>query len=123
MGLFVVAAGVRWAIGRWDKARKAWRADWFRVKEAAERDVKVTFLPLRLESLLMSYCLRSCMQAALDQALEKQVLIVPVRAAEGIEGIVAIREDEIRQLRREVDKLGAVISDAQNLAHRNPEHS
>jgi hypothetical protein len=40
-GLFVVAMGVRWAIGRWDKVRKGWRADWGRVKEAAERDVQV----------------------------------------------------------------------------------
>ncbi len=63
------------------------------------------------------------MQAALDQALENQVLIVPVRAAEGIEGIVAKREDEMRQLRQEVDKLDAVISDSQNLAHRNPDHA
>jgi hypothetical protein len=54
------------------------------------------------------------MQAALDQALEKQVLIVPVRAAEGIEGIVAKRKDDIGQLRREVDKLDAVISESQN---------
>ena len=63
------------------------------------------------------------MQAALDQALENQVLIVPVRAAEGIEGIVAKREDEMRQLRQEVDKLDAVNSDSQNLAHRNPDHA
>ncbi|KAI0256400.1 hypothetical protein BJV78DRAFT_1273232 [Lactifluus subvellereus] len=97
-GLLVAAAGVRWAIGRWDKVRKGWRADWGRVREAAERDV----------------------QAALDEALEKQVLIVPMQAAEGIESIVVKREDEIRQLRREVDKLGAVASDTQNLADRGP---
>lgn len=41
-GLLVAAAGLRWAIGRWDKARKMWRGDWVRVKEAAERDVKVS---------------------------------------------------------------------------------
>jgi len=52
------------------------------------------------------------MQAALDEALEKQVLIVPVRAAEGIEGIVTKRENEMRQLRQEVDKLDAVISES-----------
>ena len=46
-GLLVAAVGVRWAIGRWDKARKMWRADWVRVKKAAERDVEV-FPPSRL---------------------------------------------------------------------------
>ena len=40
-GLLVMAAGVRWAIGRWDKVRKGWRADWGRVKEGAERDLQV----------------------------------------------------------------------------------
>jgi hypothetical protein len=43
-GLLVMAAGVRWAIGRWDKVRKGWRADWGRVKEAAERDVQVLWI-------------------------------------------------------------------------------
>ncbi len=57
---------------------------------------------------------RGRMQAALDQALEKQVLIVPVRAAEGIEGIVAKRRVEVGQLRREVDKLHAACSESQN---------
>ena len=42
-----------------------------------------------------------------------------MRAAEGIEGIVAKREGEIRQLRREVDKLGAAASDSSNLAGRS----
>jgi len=51
----------------------------------------------------------------LDEALETQVLVVPVHAADGVEEIIAKREDEIGQLRREVDKL----SDSQNLADRS----
>jgi hypothetical protein len=39
--LLGAAAGFRWAIGRWDKTRKMWKADWVRVKDAAERDVEV----------------------------------------------------------------------------------
>ncbi|KAI9442631.1 hypothetical protein H4582DRAFT_1929692 [Lactarius indigo] len=100
-GLLVAAAGVRWAIGRWDKARKAWRADWVRVKEAAERDV----------------------QTALDEALETQVLIVPVHAANGVEEIIAKREDEIGQMRREIDKLDTEVSDSQNLTDMRDIHS
>ena len=49
-------------------------------------------------------------QVTLDQALEKQVLIVPTRAAEGIESIVEKRKDEIGQLRLDVDKLPATES-------------
>jgi len=85
----VGAVGVRWAIGKWERARRAWREDWVRVKEAAERDVQI----------------------ALDEALETQVLSVPVHAAEAVEEIIAKREDEIGQMRREVDKL----SDSQSI--------
>jgi hypothetical protein len=46
-----------------------------------------------------------------------------MQAAEGIEGIVVKREDEITQLRKEVDKLGAVISDSQNSADRSADSS
>jgi hypothetical protein len=101
--LLGAAAGFRWAIGRWDKVRKMWRADWVRVKEAAERDVEVTVVSFFLgASLLTFYC---GYKTALDQVLEKQVLIVPVRAAEGIEGIITKRKEEIGQLTQEVDKL------------------
>jgi hypothetical protein len=54
------------------------------------------------------------LQATLNQALEKQVLIVPTRAAEGIERIVAKRKDEIGQLWLDVDKLPADTSESQN---------
>ena len=40
------------------------------------------------------------MQAAFNQALEKQVRIVPAQAAEGIKSIVTNREDELGQLWR-----------------------
>lgn len=42
--LLGAAAGFRWAIGRWDNMRKMWRADWIRVKEAAERDLEVCLI-------------------------------------------------------------------------------
>ena len=35
------------------------------------------------------------LQATLNKALEKQVLIVPTQAADGIEGIAAKHKDEI----------------------------
>ncbi|KAI0043668.1 hypothetical protein FA95DRAFT_1681772 [Auriscalpium vulgare] len=85
-GLLVAVGGVRWAIGRWERARRAWRADWVRVKEGAERDV----------------------EGALDETLEKQVLVVPIKASEGIEEIVARRADEIEVLKAEVSQIESV---------------
>ena len=112
--LLGAAAGFRWAIGRWDKMRKLWRADWIRVKEAAERDVEVITVSFLSWDVIADGFTVDVLQATLDQALEKQVLIVPTRAAEGIEGIVAKRKDEIEQLRLDVDKLPATLSEFQN---------
>ena len=53
--LLGAAAGFRWAIGRWDKVRKTWRADWSRVKEAAERDVEVTVVSCFLEASSLTF--------------------------------------------------------------------
>ena len=53
--LLGAAAGFRWAIGRWDKVRKTWRADWSRVKEAAERDVEVTVVSFFLEASSLTF--------------------------------------------------------------------
>ena len=109
--LLGAAVGFRWAIGRWDKMRKMWKADWIRVKEAAERDVEVITVSFLSRDVVADV---NALQATLDQALEKQVLIVPTRAADGIEGIVAKRKDEMAQLRLDVDKLPVTISDSQN---------
>lgn len=115
--LLGAAAGFRLAIGRWDKMRKVWRADWIRVKEAAERDVEVIIISFPSWVVIADGFIADVLQATLDQALEKQVLIVPTRAAEGIEGIVAKREDEIGQLRLDVDKLPVTTSESQNPSH------
>jgi len=40
------------------------------------------------------------MQAVFNQALERQVRIVPAQAVEGIESIVTNREDELGQLQQ-----------------------
>jgi hypothetical protein len=111
--LLGAAAGFRWAIGRWDKMRKMWRADWIRVKEAAERDVEVITVSFRSWDIIADGFTVDVLQAALDQALEKQVLIVPTRAADGIEGIVTKRKGEIGQLRLDVDKLPTTMSESQ----------
>lgn len=58
-GMLVGVVGVRWAIGKWERARRAWREDWVRVKEAAERDVQVRVAnqtPFTFFFLLNSKC-------------------------------------------------------------------
>lgn len=53
VGLLSVAVGVRWAIGRWEKAKRRWWEDWERVGQGLGRDLRVcamvpTSSPLRL---------------------------------------------------------------------------
>ena len=93
--------------------RKMWRADWIRVKEAAERDVEVTTVSFLCWDVIADGFNGGVLQVTLEQALEKQVLIVPMRAAEGIESIVAKRRDEMEQLRLDADKLPAT-TESQN---------
>ncbi|KAG8936802.1 hypothetical protein FRC02_011381 [Tulasnella sp. 418] len=38
-----VAGAVRWCVGRWNKTKKRFWADWNRVEEGLERDIKVEF--------------------------------------------------------------------------------
>ncbi|KAI0320794.1 hypothetical protein OF83DRAFT_1169057 [Amylostereum chailletii] len=83
VGMLVCLGGVRWAVGKWDRARKAWLADWTRMREGAARDVQTSF----------------------DHAMEAQVLAVPLRACDGIDALVTKRRDEVDQLKAEVSKI------------------
>lgn len=40
-GMLVCAVGVRWMVGRWERAKRRWWRDWERVGEGLERDLKV----------------------------------------------------------------------------------
>jgi hypothetical protein len=40
-GVLGALVGVRWGVGAWERAKKGWWADWDRVGEGLERDLKV----------------------------------------------------------------------------------
>lgn len=40
-GMLTALAGLRWAVGGWEKAKRKWWKDWDRVGEGLERDLKV----------------------------------------------------------------------------------
>lgn len=44
LGLLGGAAGVRWAIARFEKAKRKWWKDWARVSEGLGRDLRVRIL-------------------------------------------------------------------------------
>jgi hypothetical protein len=40
-GMLVAATGIRWMVGRWEKAKRQWWRDWDRVGQGLERDLTV----------------------------------------------------------------------------------
>ena len=42
VGMLGAALGVRWAVGRWEKAKRRWWKDWDRIGEGLDRDLKVS---------------------------------------------------------------------------------
>ncbi|KAH9892780.1 hypothetical protein C8Q73DRAFT_746561 [Cubamyces lactineus] len=88
VGMLGAVLGVRWAVGRWDKARKRWWKDWDRIGEGLERDLKAT----------------------LTRAMEQHVTLVPETACSGLEKIVTKRMAEVQELKGEVRTLEAELS-------------
>lgn len=43
-GILAGVAGLRWSVGRWEKAKRKFWADWERVEEGLTRDLVVGFL-------------------------------------------------------------------------------
>lgn len=43
LGLVGIAGSVRWAVGKWEKEKKKWWADWERIGQGLGRDLQVCF--------------------------------------------------------------------------------
>ncbi|KAI0744207.1 hypothetical protein C8Q80DRAFT_884452 [Daedaleopsis nitida] len=84
-GMLCAAVGVRWAVGRWERAKRRWWKDWDRIGEGLDRDLKAT----------------------LAQTMEDHVTVVPEIACSSLEGLVSKRKAETEELREEVQRLEA----------------
>ncbi|KAL5528140.1 TIM17 [Sanghuangporus sanghuang] len=82
-GMLGTLAGLRWAVGRWTKARERWFAAFGRVGEGLERD----------------------MNKVLGGVLDRQVCVVPNEACKGSHSLVERREKEIGEVEDEVEEL------------------
>ncbi|KAG1870352.1 hypothetical protein C8R48DRAFT_80680 [Suillus tomentosus] len=80
-GALAAVASIRWAVGKWERAKRKWIEDADRVGEGLKRDLKAT----------------------LDRGIEKNVAVVPMAAYQGLrelagkqqEGIDVVRSDLI----------------------------
>ncbi|KZT10701.1 uncharacterized protein LAESUDRAFT_721067 [Laetiporus sulphureus 93-53] len=82
-GMLAAVAGVRWAVGRFERAKKKWWKDYDRIGQGLERDLRTT----------------------LDQTLNERVLIIPERTCSGLEDFAVKRKEEIEELKEEVAAL------------------
>ncbi|RDX47937.1 hypothetical protein OH76DRAFT_1405492 [Lentinus brumalis] len=88
VGMLGAAVGVRWAVGRWEKAKRRWWKNWDRIGEGLERDLKAT----------------------LTQTMHGHVLVVSEAACSGLDGLVGKRRAEVEELQDEVQTLEAELS-------------
>ncbi|KAI0665946.1 hypothetical protein C8Q78DRAFT_1062241 [Trametes maxima] len=88
VGMLGAVLGVRWAVGRWEKAKRRWWKDWDRVGEGLERDLKTT----------------------LDRTMDQHVVLVADSACTGLETIVQKRKTEVQELVEEVQSLEAELN-------------
>lgn len=102
LGLFGTLTGARWAVGRWERAKKRWWEDWTRVGEGLRRDLAVRYLTC---AVLTGRADSLGFQDNLDSTMRRQVALIPEKACSELEGMVLKRKQEIDEVRDEVETL------------------
>jgi len=93
-GALGLLAGMRWAAGRWERAKKKWGESWVRVNEGLERDL----------------------EAQVGDAVRNKVFAKTMRAADGLEALALKRQEsigvlstELTDLQKELQQMGSRI--------------
>ncbi|KAJ3999644.1 hypothetical protein F5050DRAFT_1804846 [Lentinula boryana] len=86
LGMLIAVAGIRWGVGKWERAKEIWWGDWYRVGEGLERDLSTT----------------------LDRVLKEQVTILSRTACESLSEIAAKTTGDIERYK---DELKSIQSD------------
>ncbi|KAG1865820.1 hypothetical protein DFJ58DRAFT_838472 [Suillus subalutaceus] len=86
-GALVAVASIRWAVGKWERAKRKWVEDADRVGEGLKRDLKVT----------------------LDRGIEKNVAVVPIAAYEGLRELAGKQQEEIDVVRSDLISMQADV--------------
>ncbi|KAH7916562.1 hypothetical protein BJ138DRAFT_1139337 [Hygrophoropsis aurantiaca] len=101
VGMLIAVGGLRWAVGKWEKAKRRWIQDLERVGDGARHDLKVT----------------------LRRVFDGNVVVVPVTACEKLQDLLAKRQGEIDQIKDdlrilevELDNFSPTIRDV-NVKH------
>jgi len=82
-GLLGAALGVRWSLGRWEKAKKRWWEDWNRIGDGLGRDLKVN----------------------LNSKVRENVVVVPATACDRLDAVVHTRREQLAEVEEQIDNL------------------
>ncbi|KIL65908.1 hypothetical protein M378DRAFT_10491 [Amanita muscaria Koide BX008] len=85
LGAFGALASLRWAIGKWERAKKRWWEDWIRIGHGLERDLKAT----------------------LEDVMREKVTVVAENGCVALRETTDKRKDEIAQFATELYALQA----------------
>jgi len=111
-GILAGVVGVRWSVGRWEKAKRNFWADWERVGKGLGRDLTVRFFPqLGISNALLTPCAKR-RQATLDKEFDEHVASVPMTVCDQLENLEKKRREELIELEDQVDNL---LRDSRNL--------
>ncbi|CAA7261738.1 unnamed protein product [Cyclocybe aegerita] len=92
VGMLSAVAGIRWGVGKWEKAKKRWWQDWERVGKGLDRDLKAT----------------------LHRTMRQQVVVLADAACNGIEKSFRGREEELAVIGKELEeaqgRLGGIMA-------------
>ncbi|EFI28152.1 hypothetical protein CC1G_14179 [Coprinopsis cinerea okayama7 len=83
VGALSAVTSIRWAVGRWEKGKRKWWADWQRVAEGLDRDLR----------------------SALHRNFKDRVSLLAQTSSNGVRNTVQQREEEIAQVNDEVGQL------------------
>ncbi|KAG1812400.1 uncharacterized protein BJ212DRAFT_447975 [Suillus subaureus] len=86
-GALIAVASIRWAVRKWERAKRKWVEDADRVGEGLKRDLKVT----------------------LERGIEKNVAVVPIAAYEGLRELAGKQQEEIDIVRSDLILMQADI--------------
>jgi len=83
VGILGGVAGLRWSVGRWERAKREFWGDWERVGKGLERDLTV----------------------ALDRSFDEGVAAAPATVCNQLSGLGERRREELTELEGQVDAL------------------
>ncbi|KAF9241587.1 hypothetical protein BU15DRAFT_44686, partial [Melanogaster broomeanus] len=86
-GALLAVGSIRWAVGKWERAKRRWTQDAGRVGEGLARDLKTT----------------------IERTVDDKVVITAVTACNGLDDVIDRRREELRQIHEELQALETVL--------------